>query len=65
MKVRKVKTFYTYFVFSKAQIVFWSRKGMGLSALLMLIFSRFDLEPAIYCNFFRFEFCLFIDSDLW
>ena len=50
MKVIKVKTFRMYFVFSKAQIVF--RSSQVISALLILIFARF-------------EFHLFIDSDLW
>ena len=30
----------------------------------MLIFAHFEFNSAIYCNFVRFEFHLFIDSDL-
>ena len=40
-------------------------KAWGLSALLMLIFARFEFDLGIYCNFCRFEFHLFIDSYLW
>ena len=51
MKVRKVITFKTYFVFSRAQLCSGLEKAGGLSALLTLIFARFEFDSAIYCNF--------------
>jgi hypothetical protein len=41
MKVRKVKKFEMYFIFSKAQIVFWSWEGMGIISLARVSLCSF------------------------
>ena len=51
--------------FFKRKLCSGLENAWGLSALLILILARFDIVLAIYCNSVRFEFHLFIDSDLW
>ena len=53
MYIKPTMRNHLYF-FSKAQILFWSWEGLGLSALLMLIYARFEFDLVIYCNFCSF-----------
>ena len=54
MKVRKVK-YFKHILFSvKRKLCSGLEKAWGLSALVMLIFARFEFDSAIYCNFCSF-----------
>jgi hypothetical protein len=44
LKLEKVETFKVYFAFSKVQFMFWSSKGMGESAALILISDRIEFD---------------------